>query len=194
MLPRGTVMPHCPTERPQAAGKRIVSGRQLHNEELCSISCRRFLLIRENPACFAAANACPHSECVPCLHCAFHNRGQGGEAGADPSCGCGWATSRFNVVSAETYILKTEFGSQLPSMSGLRGVDAFYYERLIAMKLQHLALFLTLACFEIKQRNFRLAAVKQKRKIPVEARNIKVLMCSRSISPFASRGILSRSI
>ena len=55
----------------------------------------------------------------------------------------------------------------------IEGMDAFYYERLIAMKLQHLALFLTLACFEIKQRNFRLAAVKQKRKIPVEARNIQ---------------------
>ena len=55
----------------------------------------------------------------------------------------------------------------------IEGVDAFYYERLIAMKLQHLALFLTLACFEIKQRNFRLAAVKQKRKIPVESRNIQ---------------------
>ena len=41
------------------------------------------------------------------------------------------------------------------------------------MKLQHLALFLTLACFKIKQRNFRLAAVKQKRKIPVESRNIQ---------------------
>ena len=130
-------------------------------------------LIRENPACFAAANACPHSECV--FHACIARFIIADKAAKQAQICRADAVMIIKVQRCKRRNIYSENRIRIAAAEHERieGVDAFYYERLIAMKLQHLALFLTLACFEIKQRNFRLAAVKQKRKIPVESRNIQ---------------------